>query len=59
LADKIQQNQIKADTMMERLFEAPPEGLKITGPDAKLNVVEDNTEQYPTFSRLLYCSLDF
>jgi hypothetical protein len=45
--------------MMERLFEAPPEGLKITGPDAKLNVVEDNTEQYPTFSRLLYCSLDF
>ena len=40
------------------MLQSPPEGLKVTGPDAKLNVVSDNTEQYPSFSRLLYGSLD-
>ena len=59
LAEKITQSQIKTDTCFERLLHSPPEGMRVTGPDARLNVVTDNTERYPTFSRLLYGNLDF
>lgn len=59
LADNIEASQVKEDTWYARLVGSPPDGVNVGARDGKLHVVIDQVEHYPSFFKLLYCSLDF
>ena len=56
LGDNILPDQIKYSSWMTRQMRAPPENIESL---QDLIVVEDDWERYPSYSRILYCSLDY
>jgi hypothetical protein len=58
LADNIRESQIKEQSWCSRLADSPPTGINPGRNDENIFVVSDMIEQYPSFFRVLYCSLD-
>ena len=59
LGDRIDPGtQLKVESLASRLLSAPPDGVDVEKLQ-DLVVVEDKVEQYPSFYKLLYCSLDY
>jgi len=62
LADNIQNKQILGDELSNRLFGTMPDGIapmKDLMKSDEIKVVQDKVELYPSFYKILYCSLDY
>ena len=58
LADNIGATQILEDSWYDRLVNSPPDRVDPATLD-RLVVVSDKVEQYPSFFKVLFCSLDY